>query len=62
MNVETYYSFANIRDGANNSFQWNVDDSTTSAIRHIPTGCYELTATNAEIIKYQHIAIHIDCC
>ena len=51
VNLETYYSFANIREGANNSFQWNVDDGTTSAALHIPTGCYELKATNAEIIR-----------
>ena len=31
MNLETYYSFANIR-GDNNSFKWSVDDGKTWAI------------------------------
>ena len=26
VNLETYYSFADIRDGDNNSFKWSVDD------------------------------------
>ena len=54
VNVETYYSLANIREGDNNSF--NV---------HVPTGCYELKAINAEIIRIRGnsditIAMHID--
>ena len=49
-NLETYYSIANIRKD-NNSFKWSVDDGKTWTILHIPTGCYELKAINAEIIR-----------
>ena len=68
VNLETYYSFANIR-GDNNSFKWSVDDKTWT-ILHVPAGCYELKAINAEIIlicgnynsfQCQHVAMHIDC-
>ena len=48
VNLETYYSFANIRKG-NNSFKWSVDEGMTWTLLHIPTGCYELKAINAEI-------------
>ena len=50
VNLETYYSFANFR-GDNDSFKWSVDNGKTWAILHVPTGCYELNATNAEIIR-----------
>ena len=50
VNQETYYSFANIREGDNNSFKWSVDGGNIWTILHIPTGCYELMAINAEII------------
>ena len=50
MNLETYYSFANIRKG-NNSFKWRADDGKSWTIHHIPTGWYELKAINAEIIR-----------
>ena len=46
----TYYSFANIR-GINSSFKWSVDDGKTWTVIHIPTGCYELKAINAEITR-----------
>ena len=49
VNPETYYSFANIQ-GDNNSFKWSADGGKTSTILHVPTGCYELKAINAEII------------
>ena len=49
VNLETYYSFANIRKG-NNSFKWSVDEGKTWTL-HIPTGCYELKAINAEITR-----------
>ena len=29
MNLETYYSFANIRESDNNSFKWSVDGGKT---------------------------------
>ena len=48
VNLETYYSFANIRKG-NNSFKWSIDEGKTWTLLHIPTGCYELKAINAEI-------------
>ena len=48
VNLETYYSFANIRK-ANNSFKWSIDEGKTWTLLHIPTGCYELKAINAEI-------------
>ena len=51
VNLETYYSFANIREGDNNSFKWSVDGGKTWTIHHVPTGCYELKAINAEIIR-----------
>ena len=50
VNLETYYSFANIRKD-NNSFKWNVAGGKTWTVIHIPTGCYELKAINAEIIR-----------
>ena len=50
VNLETYYSFANIQEDENNSFKWSVDDGKTWTILHVPTGCYELKAINAEII------------
>ena len=52
VNRETYYSFANIREGDNNSFKWSVDDGKTWTTLHVPTGCYELKAiTKAETIR-----------
>ena len=44
VNLETYYSFANIRE-VTNSFKWSADDGKTWTILHVPTGCYELKAT-----------------
>ena len=49
VNLEMYYSFTNIRKD-NNSFKWSVDGGKTWTILHIPTGCYEVKAINAEII------------
>ena len=51
LNLATYYSFANIREGDNNSFKWSVDGGKTLKILHVPTRCYELKAINAEIIR-----------
>ena len=51
VNLETYHSFINIREGDNNSFKWSVDGDKTLTILHIPTGCCELNAINAEIIR-----------
>ena len=50
VNLESYYSFANIR-GDNNSFKWSVDGGKTWTIVHVPTGCYELKAINGVIIR-----------
>ena len=50
VNLETYYSFANIPEGNNNSFKLSGDDGNTWTILHVPTRCYELKAINAEII------------
>ena len=50
VNLETFYSCSNIREGDNNSFKWSVDDGKTWTILHVLTGCYELKALNAEII------------
>ena len=58
VNLERYYSFANIQ-GDNNSFKWSVDNGKTWIILHIPTGCYELKAINAEIILYVEIVYRI---
>ena len=49
VNLETYSSFANIRED-NNSFKRSADDGKTWTILHIPTGFYELMSINAEII------------
>ena len=38
VNLETYYSFANIRKD-NNSFKWSVDEGKTWTVIHVPTGC-----------------------
>ena len=51
VNLETYYSFANILEVDNNSFKWSVDDGTTLTTLYIPPACYELKVTNAEIIR-----------
>ena len=51
VNLETYCSFANIREGDNNSFKCCVDGGKTWTILHVPTGCCELKAINAEIIR-----------
>ena len=48
VNLETYYSSANIRND-NNSFKWSINEGKTWTILHVPTGCYELKAINAEI-------------
>ena len=50
VNLDTYYSFANIRED-NYSFKWSADDGKTWTILHVPTGCYELKPINAEIIR-----------
>ena len=50
VNLETYYSFANIRKG-NNSFKWSIDEGKTWTLLHIPSGCYELKAIIAEIAR-----------
>ena len=50
VNLETYYSFANTRKD-NNSFKWSVDEGKIWTVIHIPTGCYELKAINAEITR-----------
>ena len=50
VNLETYYSFANIR-ADNNSLKWSGDGGTMWTLLQIPTGCYELKAINAEIIR-----------
>ena len=51
VNLETYCSFANIRECDNNSFKWSGDGGKTWTILHVSTGCYELKAINAEIIR-----------
>ena len=51
VNLETYYSFANIREGDKNSFKWSVDDGNIWTTLHVPTVGYELNATNAETIR-----------
>ena len=48
-NLETYYSFENIR-ADNNSLKWSGDRGKTWTALHITTGCYALKATNSEII------------
>ena len=69
VNLETYYSFANIRKD-HNSFKWSVGEGKAWTVLHVTTGCYELKAIDAEITrilgnmsssKCQHIAMHIDC-
>ena len=44
-------AMVNIREGDNNSFKWSVDEGKIWTIIHVPTGCYELKAINAEIIR-----------
>ena len=50
VNLEAYYSFANVRKG-DNSFKWSIDEGMTWTLHHVPTGCYELKAINAEIAR-----------
>ena len=54
VNLETYYSFANIR-ADNNSLKWSGDGGTTCTLLHIPTDCYEPKAINAEIIRMRGV-------
>ena len=49
-NLETYYSFPNI-DKENNTFKYSSDQGHTWHTVEIPTGCYEIYAINAEIIR-----------
>ena len=42
VNLETYYSFANIREDDNDSFKWSADGGKTWTVLHIATGCYKL--------------------
>ena len=51
VNQETYYSFANIRKGNDNSSKWRFDGGKTWTILHVPAGCYDLKDINAEIIR-----------
>ena len=57
VNLETYYSFANIREGDNNSFKWRVEGGNTWTTFRIPTDCYELNAIHPEIIRIRDITI-----
>ena len=57
VNLETYYSFANIQ-GNNDSFKWSVDDGKTWTFFHMPTGCNELNAIKAEIKYYKYTWKH----
>ena len=50
VNLETYYSFANI-PADNNSLEWSGDGDKTWTTLYIPTGCYEVKAKNAEIMR-----------
>ena len=50
VNLETYYSFANIRE-VNNSLKWSVDDGKTWTIPTVPTGYYELKAINVVTLQ-----------
>ena len=50
VNLEKYYSFENIQ-ADNNSMKWSSDGGKTWTLLYIPTGCYELKAINAEIIR-----------
>ena len=52
VNLETYYSFANIR-ADNSSLKWSGDGGKTWTALHIPTGCYELKAINAHARRKQ---------
>ena len=54
VNLETYYSFANIR-ADNKSLKWSGDGAKTWTGLHIPTGCNELKAINAEIIRMRGV-------
>ena len=36
---------------SNNSFKWSIDEGKNWTLLHIPTGCYELKAINAEITR-----------
>ena len=41
-------------------FKWSVDGGKTWTVIHVPTGCHELKAINAEIIRiHGNIAITI---
>ena len=40
-----------IRENSNYSFKWSIDEGNTWTLLHIPTGCYELEAINAEITR-----------
>ena len=50
VNLEMYYSFANIR-ADNSSLKWSGDSGKTRTALHIPTSCYERKTINAEMIR-----------
>ena len=54
VNLETYYSFANIFEKVITICS-SVGGGKTWTILHVPTGCYELKAINVEIIRIRGI-------
>ena len=66
VNLETYYSFADIR-ADNDSLKGNGGGGKTWRALNIPTGWYELKAKNSEIIRMRGVnsdntILPIECC
>ena len=54
VNLETWYSFANITS-SNNKFRYSVDDGTTWKTLEIDSGSYEIESLNDEILRLMKI-------
>ena len=50
-NLETYFSFPNVRD-SNNHIKVSIDNGSSWIDIHIPVGCYEINAINTEIQRF----------
>src|SRR5687768_13300539 len=59
VNLETWYSFANVTS-SNNKFRYSVDGGNTWKLISIETGSYELESINDEIQRLMKINVDWD--
>ena len=55
VNLETWYSFANVTP-TNNIFKYSTDDGNTWKVLHIETGSYEIELLNDEIQRLMRVS------